>query len=119
VHRLGYKHVNTLSGKYPELCRQIKANYQAYKRAPSGRPVGFGEAVGPLGLEGQRQMLEQALLQPYPESLAVLKARMGYKSNNHKFFKKFPDLYRALLNADFHGRKSINYFGSSNPLMGT
>jgi hypothetical protein len=98
VHRLGYKQANTLYVKYPELCRQIKANYRAFKRAPSGGPPARGDAVGALGLESQRQMLEQAVLQPYPESLAVLGARMGYKGSAHKLSKKFPDICRTLLN---------------------
>src|SRR5262249_14949821 len=98
VHRLGYKHANTLKVKYPDLCRQIKANYRAFQRAPSGRPAECGDAVGPLGRESQRQIIEQAILQPYPESLAILGARMGYKSTDHKLSKKFPDLCRTLLN---------------------
>ena len=80
VHRLGYKQANTLYGKYPELCRQIKANYRAFKRARSGRPAGCGDAVGPLGLESQRQMLGACSASALPRVLSGFGSENGVQN---------------------------------------
>src|SRR5262249_44655572 len=51
-----------------------------------------------LDMERQRQFLEQALRQQYPESLSVLVVRMGYARSAISFLnQRFPDLTRAVL----------------------
>gem|GEM_PF-742755 len=94
ARRLGYKQANSLQIKFPELSNQITANYRAFKKAGNPRP----KAPHRLGLEHQRQILEEALLEPYPESLSVLVLRMGYTRGNISFLtQKSPDLFQAVL----------------------
>jgi AraC-like DNA-binding protein len=94
ARRLGYKQADSLQIKFPDLSNQITANYRAFKKAGSPRL----RAPHRLDPERQRQILEQALLEPYPESLSVLVLRMGYTRGNISFLtQKSPDLFRAVL----------------------
>lgn len=95
ARRLGYKQADSLQLKFPELGKQITANYRAFKKERNTRPA---RAPHRLDLERQQQILEQALLEPYPESLSVLVLRMGYTRGNISFLtQKSPDLFRTVL----------------------
>lgn len=94
ARRLGYKYAYALQMKFPELSKQIISNHRAFKKEHGNRPV---KPPNRLSLEGQRQMLEQALRRPYPESLSVLVVGMGYNRGVHFLSQKFPDLCRAIL----------------------
>lgn len=95
ARRLGYKHASSLRTKSPELSKQIVTNYRAFKKTRGSRP---DEIPRRLNLAGQREILEQALRQPYPESLSALAVQMGYVPSSVQFLaRKSPDLCRAVL----------------------
>lgn len=94
TRRLGYRHIDSLQTKFPELSKQIAANHRGFKKEHRDRPV---KAPTRLSWENQRQMLEQALRQPSPDSLSVLVVRMGYSRGVQFLTQKFPALCQAVL----------------------
>jgi AraC-like DNA-binding protein len=95
AHSLGYRHGDTLRGKFPELSKKLTANYLASERYRDSLQSWRKSTVARPDKDIQKRTLERELGQPCPASLTDISERLGY--NTYSLTSRFPDLCHALV----------------------
>ncbi len=88
AHRLGYRGVNALYSRFPDLSRAITAKYQ--RQNPVRRE--------PVDADELRQALEAILAsnEELPPSIRVVALRLGYRSET-SLYARFPELTHKIV----------------------
>jgi AraC-like DNA-binding protein len=95
AHDLGYASPDPLYAKYSELCRKLTARHRTYYGLHRNAPDPNEPDDKTL-----EQALQKALTDPIPPSFQQLGRDLGYRTRftpRARFRKKFPVLYKAIL----------------------